>query len=159
MPQTYRLVVNGVERQVAAPDDMSLLEVLRDELGLRGSRFGCGEGTCGACTVLIDGKARTACDAPIATVENAVITTIEGLSRGVELHPVQQAFVDLQAGQCGYCLNGIIMRIVALLGSNPRPTRAEAAAVLDQHLCRCGTHDRILKAVDRAAELSRKVRV
>lgn len=153
MTQLHRIIVNGIEHRLSVPGAMPLLDVLRDRLGLRGSKFGCGEGTCGACTVLVDGKPRTACDIAIEAIDGAAITTIEGLSRGGNLHPVQLAFLELQAGQCGYCLSGIIMRAAALLESNPKPTRSDVATALDGHLCRCGAQDRILKAVGRAAEL------
>ena len=141
------LIVNDTRHQVTVPDTTPLLDILRDELGLRGTRFGCGEGVCGACTVLVDGRPETACNTPVAAVVGKTVTTIEGIINHGILHPLQQAFTELQAGQCGYCLNGIIMRALAFLRTKPTPTRTEIATALDMHLCRCGAHDRILRAV------------
>src|SRR3981081_2185373 len=130
-----------------------LLSVLRNELGLRGTRFGCGTEQCGACMVLIDGKPEFSCAREIASVEDKAITTVEGLASNGALHPVQQAFLDEQAGQCGYCLSGILISAASLLARNPQPSRSEIAAALARHLCRCGVHNRIMRAVARAGAL------
>lgn len=148
-----RLRVNGQDREVAAPPHAPLLAVLRNDLGLNGPKYGCGLGECGACTVLVDGVAARACVIPAGGVEGREITTLEGLGGPGAPHPVQQAFVDAQAAQCGYCLNGMILATVALLARIPRPTDAEAREALSHNLCRCGTHVEILRAVQRAAEL------
>ena len=147
----YDLTVNGKSVHVESDASTPLLSVLREELGLRGSRFGCGTEQCGACMVLIDGEPAFSCAREVATVTGKAITTVEGLSDNGALHPLQQAFLDEQAGQCGYCLSGILMSAKALLDRNPHPSRAEVAAALDKHLCRCGSHQRILRAVERAA--------
>ena len=149
--QTYELVVNGKAVRVAADGTVPLLAVLRDELGLRGSRFGCGTEECGACMVLIDGEPSFSCARAIESLAGKAVTTVEGLSSGDRLSPLQQAFLDEQAGQCGYCLSGILISASALIARNPRPSRGEIAAALDRHLCRCGAHNRILRAVARAA--------
>jgi nicotinate dehydrogenase subunit A len=138
--------VNGTP--VAAPaEDLPLLYFLRNTLGLKGTRFGCGAEQCGACVVLVDGEPAYACTLPASALEGRRVTTIEGLARGAEPHPLQQALLEQQAGQCGYCLSGIVMRAVALLERNPRPTEDEVRAALDGHLCRCGSHNRIVRAV------------
>lgn len=159
MSETLRLRVNGVEREVRAEPATPLLYILRNDLGLKGTRFGCGEGHCGACTVLIDGKAAQSCDTPLWSVAGREVTTVEGLSRGGaqfnDMHPIQQAFLDEQAAQCGYCINGIMMSAKALLDRNPNPSEAEIAAALERNLCRCGTHVRILRAIARAARMLR----
>jgi aerobic-type carbon monoxide dehydrogenase small subunit (CoxS/CutS family) len=124
--------------------------VLRDDLGLRGSRFGCGTEQCGACMVLIDGEPAYSCAREVETVAGKRITTVEGLVPNGAPHALQQAFIDEQAGQCGYCLSGILVSAAALLARNTRPSRAEVAAALDRHLCRCGVHNRIIRAVQRA---------
>jgi nicotinate dehydrogenase subunit A len=129
--------------------------VLRDELGLRGTRFGCGTEQCGACMVLIDGEPAYSCTRAIESVTGKSVTTVEGLSANGALHPLQQAFLDEQAGQCGYCLSGILMSAAALLKRNPQPSRSEIAAALDRHLCRCGMHNRVLRAVARAGALTK----
>lgn len=158
MSETASLTVNGCPR--ALPDDVApetpLLDILRNTLGLTGTRFGCGLEQCGACMVLVDGAPVQSCNAALDSVTGKQITTIEGLA-GADgaLHPLQQAFLDEQAGQCGYCLSGILMSAKALLDRNPNPTRQEIAAALDDNLCRCGSHVRILKAVERAAEVLR----
>ena len=142
--------VNGVP--VEAPAQATpLLDLLRNELGLKGTRFGCGTEQCGACVVLVDGAPVYACTTPAASVDGRRVTTVEGLSRGGEPHPVQAALLEEQAGQCGYCLSGIVMRAVALLASNPSPSEAQVRTALDPHLCRCGAHNRIVRAVLRAA--------
>ena len=143
--------VNGRDVHVDVPPDTPLLLVLRNDLGLRGTRHGCGEGDCGACTVLVNGQAMTACNLPVESVEGARVETVESLTTGEMPHPLVQAVIQEQAGQCGYCLAGILMRATALLASNAAPSRQEVAAALDSNLCRCGSHDRILRAVQRAA--------
>ena len=144
------LIVNGKSVHVRGDGTTPLLSVLRNELGLRGSRFGCGTEQCGACMVLIDGEPSFSCARPIESLTGKRITTVEGLASGGSLSPLQQAFVDEQAGQCGYCLSGILISAAALLARNPRPSRSEIAAALDRHLCRCGVHNRIMRAVARA---------
>ena len=156
MAETLKLRVNGVEREVRADPATPLLYILRNDLQLKGTRFGCGEGHCGACTVLVDGKPLQSCDTPLWSAAGHEITTVEGLARDGAPHPVQQAFLDEQAAQCGYCINGIMMSAVALLERNPDPGEAEIAAALDRNLCRCGTHVRILRAVGRAARMLRE---
>jgi nicotinate dehydrogenase subunit A len=156
MAQTLKLRVNGVEREVCAEPATPLLYILRNDLGLKGTRFGCGEGHCGACTVLMDGKPLQSCDTPLWSAAGHDITTVEGLQRGGAPHPVQQAFIGEQAAQCGYCINGIMMSTVALLERNPDPSEAEITAALERNLCRCGTHVRILRAIARAARMLRE---
>src|ERR1700745_3556048 len=146
----FRLWVNGGERRVTCEPDTPLLDVLRHDLGLAGPRFGCGIGLCGACFVLIDGRARSSCDLPVSAVGGPVIT-VEGLSVGGRLHPVQQAFIDEQAAQCGYCTSGMVMAAVGLLRDRPTPTEQEGREALDGNLCRCGAHGRIVRAVLTAA--------
>lgn len=141
------LTVNGVSRHVAVDPEVPLLYVLRNELGLVGTRFGCGTGACGACTVIVGTRAVRSCDLPVGSV-TAPVTTVEALGGA---HPVQQALLGEQAGQCGYCLTGIVMSAKALLDATPQPTEAEIRAALDGNLCRCGSHPRILRAVRRAA--------
>ncbi|MEO8279789.1 MAG: (2Fe-2S)-binding protein [Ideonella sp.] len=132
---------------------LSLLTALRNDLGLNGPKYGCGLGQCGACTVLVDGVAARACVIPLAGVAGRSITTLEGLADAAGLHPVQQAFIDAQAAQCGYCLNGMLMMTVALLSENPQPTEDQVRRALSGNLCRCGTHVEIIQAVLRAAFL------
>jgi CO/xanthine dehydrogenase Mo-binding subunit/aerobic-type carbon monoxide dehydrogenase small subunit (CoxS/CutS family) len=146
----FRLTVNGAERTVTCEPDTTLLDVLRHDLGLAGPRFGCGMGLCGACFVLIEGRARASCDLPVSALD-APVTTVEGLPDGDRLHPVQQAFIDEQAAQCGYCTSGMVMAAVGLLRDRPAPAEQEVRAALDGNLCRCGTHGRILRAVLKAA--------
>jgi nicotinate dehydrogenase subunit A len=143
--------VNGADREVDAPETATLLEVLRNQLGLMGTRYGCGLEQCGCCMVLLDGEPVYACTREVGTVAGRQVTTVEGLGTPAKPHALQQAFLDEQAGQCGYCLSGILISSKALLDRNPDPSRAEIAAALDKHLCRCGTHQRILRAVARAA--------
>jgi len=131
--------------------NMPVLYALRDELGLRGPRFGCGLGQCGACTVHIDGEAARSCIVPVSSVEGREILTLEGLGTPENLHPLQRAFIEEQAVQCGYCINGMIMQSAALLTKNPRPTDVQIREALAENLCRCGAHARILRAVKRAA--------
>jgi len=145
------LHINGAERQVDAPSDQKLLYVLRDNLGLTGTHYGCGEGMCGACTVLLDGKPVRSCLTPLSAVGGKKITTIEGLERNGQLHPVQEAFLQTEAFQCAYCTSGMILSAVALLNQNPKPTGAEIIRAMDGNICRCGTYPRILEAVRRAA--------
>jgi nicotinate dehydrogenase subunit A len=145
-----RFHVNGVEVRVSADGATPLLYVLRNDLKLTGTRFGCGSGHCGSCQVLIDGAPVPACDTPLWSVDGKAIVTVESLAPGGVLHPLQQAFVDEQAAQCGYCLSGILMSAVALLDKNPDPSDADVRAALDKHLCRCGSHNRIVRAVLRA---------
>jgi nicotinate dehydrogenase subunit A len=150
MPR-YVLRVNGKEREVNAEPGDNLLAVLRDDFGLTGSRYGCGEGQCGACTVLLDGNGARACVTRMASVGSKAITTIEALAQGERLHPVQQAFLDVEAFQCGYCTSGLIMATVGLLKTNPNPAEQDIARLLDRNVCRCGTYPRIVKAVRLAA--------
>ena len=145
------LEVNGVSKEVAAAPDTPLLYVLRNDLGLAGTRFGCGGGQCGACFVLVDGKAIASCDLPVWSVENKKIVTVEGLGDG-GLHPVQRALIAEQAAQCGYCMSGISVSAAALLSRNSSPTEKEVREALDKNLCRCGSHNRVVKAVLRAAK-------
>lgn len=153
----FDLTVNGKPVSVATDEETPLLDVLRNRLGLKGTRFGCGLEQCGTCTVLVDGKPEKSCTKPIWSVAGKSIITIEGLGTPDRPHPLQQAFLDEQAGQCGYCLTGILMAASALLASNPSPTRADIAAALDGNICRCGTHNRIIRAVQGAALTMRKV--
>jgi nicotinate dehydrogenase subunit A len=152
MAQNVDFTVNGRAVSVAvAHEETPLLDVLRNELRLTGTRFGCGLEQCGCCIVLIDGKTVKSCTRPIGTVAGCNVTTIEGLGTPEWPHPLQQAFLEEQAGQCGYCLSGILISAKALLDRNPSPSRAEIAKALDDNLCRCGTHNRILRAVEKAA--------
>jgi nicotinate dehydrogenase subunit A len=153
---TIAFSVNGAAREVAAAEATSLLEVLRNHLGLMGTRYGCGLEQCGSCIVLVDGEPAYSCTREVGTLAGKAVTTIEGLGGGDKLHPLQQAFLDEQAGQCGYCLSGILMSAKALLDRNPKPTRSDIVAALDKHICRCGTHHRILRAVERAATALRR---
>ena len=146
------LRVNGVERTLQVDRERSLLSVLRGELGLTGTKYGCGAGECGACTVLLDGQAASACTTPVSHADGRMVTTIEGLGKEGKLHPVQQAFLDLQAFQCGYCTPGMILGAVALLRATPHPTELEIREGMAGHLCRCGSYDRIVRAIQLAAE-------
>lgn len=150
-----KLKVNGVERDVAAPEEMPLLWVLRDLLGLTGTKYGCGMAQCGACTVHVDGRAVRSCVLPVSAVRGRAVTTIEGLSAG-RLHPVQRAWIEEDVVQCGYCQPGQIMAAAGLLAALPDPTDADIDAALSANLCRCGTYQRIRSAVHRAARLARK---
>ncbi len=145
-----RLVVNGRACDVAAPASARLLDVLREELALVGTRFGCGSGECGACQVLLDGRPVASCDLPLAACEGHAVTTVEGLDARL-----REAFVAEQAVQCGYCSSGMLVAAAALLRTNPAPTRADVVVALDRHLCRCGAHPRIVRAVLRAAGAAR----
>jgi aerobic-type carbon monoxide dehydrogenase small subunit (CoxS/CutS family) len=153
MANSIELEVNGKKYQVRYPPDTPLLYVLRDDLGLTGTKYGCGEGQCGACTVLIAGAPRRSCQIPVSSAAAKPITTIEGLEKDGRLHPVQQAFLDAGAFQCAYCTSGMIMSSVGLLRSNPKPTQPEIVQFLQGNICRCGTHPRILEAVSNAAKL------
>jgi nicotinate dehydrogenase subunit A len=146
------LKVNGVSRSVPAEPDTPLLYVLRNDLELNGAKFGCGLAQCGACTVLVDGKAVRSCVTPISAVGTSEITTIEGLGSVAKPHALQHAFIEEQAAQCGYCTNGMIMSAKELLDRNPRPSEGDVRAALAGNLCRCGTHNRIIRAVLRAAK-------
>ena len=141
------LHVNGALREVAADPQTPLLYVLRNDLKLKGARYGCGLGQCGSCTVIVEGKAVQSCDVPVSAVEGKAITTIEGIGTPDRPHPLQRAFVREQAAQCGYCATGIIMTAKALLDTNPAPTDAQIRAALSGNLCRCGTHTRMLRAI------------
>jgi len=149
--ENLSFVVNGRPVSLSIDSTTPLLSVLRDDLDLRGSKFGCGTEQCGACMVLIDGKPEYSCSREAATVEGKTVTTVEGLSGTAGSHPLQQALLDEQAGQCGYCLSGILISAAALLASNPKPSRADIIAGLDPHLCRCGIHNRVIRAVQKAA--------
>ena len=152
MPAPIELEVNGRKSLVNYPPDTSLLTVLRDELGLTGSKYGCGEGQCGACTVLIGGMPRRSCQIPVSAAATKPITTIEGLEKDGRLNPVQQAFLDAGAFQCAYCTSGMIMSSVGLLQTNPNPSQAEIVQFLQGNVCRCGTHPRVIEAVRQAAK-------
>jgi nicotinate dehydrogenase subunit A len=152
------LMVNGSRRSVPAEPETPLLYVLRNDLALNGAKFGCGLAQCGACTVLVDGRAVRSCVTPISALGESEITTIEGLGTIDKPHPLQQAFIDEQAVQCGYCINGMIMAAKELLDHNPRPTEADVREGLAAYLCRCGTHGRIIRAVLRAAQSTGKPR-
>ena len=154
---SFSLTVNGVASTIAVEPDTPLLYVLRNDLQLTGTRFGCGAGSCGSCMVLLDGHAVPACDTPMWSVGARQVTTIEGLGSRDNPHPVQQAFIDVQAAQCGYCINGMMVSLVALINKTPHPTDTELLAALDRHLCRCGTHMRILQAARRAIALTHEV--
>ena len=141
-------VVNNKAVTTSAAERTPLLYVLRNELGLRAAKYGCGTGHCGACTVLVDGRPENSCEFEVSLVEGCQVTTLEGLPN-TDLHPVQQAFIEEQAAQCGYCTAGLIMRLVSLLETTPRPAVSEVRSALDRHLCRCGSHSRVLKVIDR----------
>ena len=149
---TISLNVNGRRHDVGAEPETPLLYVLRNDLKLKGARFGCGLGQCGACTVLVDGKPVQSCDFPLSAAAGKSVTTIEGIAVNGKPHPLQQAFIDEQAAQCGYCITGIIMAAKALLDANPSPSDAQIRSALKGNLCRCGTHQRILRAIHRAAK-------
>ena len=158
MPKTTELRVNGTGRQIQADPERSLLSVLRDDLDLTGSKYGCGEGQCGACTVLLDGAAVRSCVTPVRAVAGREITTIEGLEKNGRLHPLQQAFLDAESMQCGYCTSGMILSGVALLRANANPARPEIVRAMQGNVCRCGTYPRILLAVQTAAQRMGKER-
>ena len=152
MSTDVELRVNGVKHKVEAQPDRMLLGVLRDELGLTGSKYGCGEGQCGACTVVLDGRAVRSCRIAVADCADKPITTIEGLAHDGKLHPLQQAFLDAGALQCGYCTAGMIMNAYALLAKRQAPSRQQIVQAMEGNICRCGTYQRILTAIGQAAE-------
>ena len=152
MEVTINVTVNGIKRTITADPQRSVLDVLREELHLTGTKYGCGEGRCGACSVLMDGKRVLSCITPVAQADRKIITTIEGLATGDSLHPVQEVFLAEGAMQCGYCTPGMIITAVALLEKNPDPTDEEIAAGMNVNLCRCNGYPKILNAVRRAAE-------
>jgi nicotinate dehydrogenase subunit A len=149
---SVNLTVNGSPTTVAGDPDTPLLHVLRTELGLAGPRFGCGVGLCGACFVLLDGKAAPACDTPLWSVEGKTVVTVEGLAEGDTLHPVQQAFLDEQAAQCAFCVSGVLVSAAGLLAANPSPSEEDVVEALDRNLCRCGVQRRMVTAVLKAAD-------
>src|SRR5437868_14724545 len=151
------VMVNGAGRTLRCEPDAPLLDVLRHDLGLSGPRFGCGLGLCGACFVLIDGEPRSSCDFPAWAAEGRQVTTVEGLMDGETLDVVQQAFIDEQAAQCGYCTSGMVVAAADLLKRNPQPTEAEVRSALDGNLCRCGSHNRIIRAVMRVAQANGRI--
>src|SRR5664280_1658496 len=156
MTQKFDFSVNGKPVSVSLDNEETpLLNVLRNELGLMGTRFGCGLEQCGCCMVLIDGAPEKCCAKPISAIAGKAVTTIEGIGTPARPHPLQQAFIDEQAGQCGYCLAGILIAAKALLDKNPEPTRKEIALALDGNICRCGSHNRIMRAVAKAAAVMR----
>ena len=152
MPKVTELHVNGAKVRVDADSERTLLSVLRDDLDLTGTKYGCGEGECGACTVLVDGVPKRSCRTLVGAVSGKKITTIEGLAEKGKLHPVQQAFVDLDAMQCAYCTSGMIMSGVALLRKNFNPTAQEIISHMDGNICRCGTYPRIIATIQKAAK-------
>jgi len=152
--QTFRLTVDGEAREVVSDPDAPLLHVLRHQLGKPGTRFGCGVGLCGACFVLLDDNPAPSCDTPMWSADGKDVVTVEGLGSAGALHPVQQAFLDEQAAQCGFCVSGILVSAAALLRDGPAPTEAAVVAALDRNLCRCGAQRRMVAAVLRAAEPS-----
>jgi nicotinate dehydrogenase subunit A len=151
----YSLRINGRTHDVDGQPDDDLLSVLRHDVGLTGSKYGCGEGHCGACTVLIDGQAARSCVISLASAAGKPITTIEGIAAGERLHPVQQAFIENEAFQCGYCTPGMVVATIALLKATPNPSEQDIARVLDRNVCRCGTFPRIVKAIRLAADRMR----
>jgi len=152
MAKPIPLEINGKHYSVSCDPDTPLLTALRDELGLTGTKYGCGEGQCGACTVLMDGTPRRSCQIPVSAAASKPITTIEGLEKDGHLHPVQQAFLDAGAFQCAYCTSGMILSSVGLLSTKPNPSTAEIIQSLQGNICRCGTHPRIIEAVHQAAK-------
>ena len=158
MPDVKELRINGASVRVTGEDERSLLGVLRDDLGLTGAKYGCGEGRCGACTVLVDGEPVRSCVTRLAAVGTREITTIEGLEKDGKLHPLQEAFLDTGAMQCGYCTCGMIMSGVGLLRKNPQPTRDEIIEHMNGNICRCGTYPRIIAAFSIAAKAIKEAR-
>lgn len=156
MEMTIRLTVNGEERTVTTDAERPLLDVLREDLGLTGTKYGCGEGRCGACSVLMDGERVPSCTTPISQADGKSIRTIEGLSEGDSLHPIQEAFLEAGAMQCGYCTSGMVIAATALLERNPNPTDEEIVTEMNTNLCRCNGYTKILQAVRRAAEKMRR---
>ena len=147
----FSLLVNGAEHRIDVPPDESLLSVLRNRLDLTGTKYGCGEGQCGACTVLVEGKPVRSCRMSVSSAAGKKITTIEGLERGGRLHPLQEAFLRAEAFQCGYCTSGMIMSSLALLEANPHPSYAQIVRYMEGNICRCGTYSRIIAAIQDAA--------
>jgi aerobic-type carbon monoxide dehydrogenase small subunit (CoxS/CutS family) len=158
MAEVKQLRINGATVRVSAQGERSLLGVLRDDLGLTGAKYGCGEGRCGACTVLVDGEPVRSCVTKLSTVATSEITTIEGLEEDGKLHPLQEAFLELGAMQCGYCTCGMIMSGIGLLRKNPQPTRAEIVDHMNGNICRCGTYPRIIAALATAAKTIKEAR-
>ena len=156
MAKPIQLEINGKRYTVQCDPETPLLSALRDELGLTGTKYGCGEGQCGACTVLLSGTPRRSCQIPVSAAAAKPITTIEGLEKDGRLHPVQQAFLDAEAFQCAYCTSGMILSSVGLLSTNPNPSSADIVQSLQGNICRCGTHPRILAAVHQAAKAMRE---
>ncbi len=156
MPRVKSLIVNGEKRSVDADAETPLLYVLRDQLDLTGTKYGCGEGQCGACTVLLDGMPRRSCITSTGTAAKKKITTIEGLARDGKLHPVQQAFLDTESFQCGYCTSGMILTAAAFLRVNSNPTEEQIRHFMEGNICRCGTYPRIAEAILRAADAMKK---
>ncbi len=152
MPATFTLRVNGATRSVTVEPDTPLLYVLRNDLELNGAKYGCGQAQCGACSVLVDGREQRSCVLPVSVAAKGAITTLEGLGTAEKPSAVQRAFIQEQACQCGFCGNGMVIAAQALLARNPRPTEADVKRALEGHLCRCGSHNRIVRAVRRAAE-------
>lgn len=159
MDVTVTLTVNGIERTITTHPARPLLDVLREELHLTGAKYGCGEGRCGACTVLMDGRQTLSCVTPVAMADKKTITTIEGLARGDSLHPVQQAFLDEGAIQCGYCTPGMILSTVALLKNSPQPTDEQITEWMNGNICRCNGYTKILNAIRRAATQITEVKI
>jgi nicotinate dehydrogenase subunit A len=151
-PERFTMRVNGTEHSLEADAGTPLIDVLRNTLGLKGTRFGCGNEQCGACFVIVDGHAVASCTLPLSAIDKKSVTTIEGLGRPNAPHPLQQAFIALQAAQCGYCTSGMLMCAAALLEHSPRPTEAQVRQALDRNLCRCGSYNRVVRAVLQAAE-------
>jgi len=156
MATTVTFTVNGTERTIATDPDRPLLDVLREELGLTGAKYGCGEGRCGACSVLLDGQRVPSCVTPVSAAEGKTIRTVEGLGEGDALHPVQEAFIEAGAVQCGYCTSGMVIATVALLERNPNPTDEDIVKEMNVNLCRCNGYTKILQAVHRAAAKMRR---
>jgi len=152
MPQEFQLTINGATRRANVEPDTPLLYILRNDLELNGPRFGCGLSQCGACTVLVDGRPTRSCVTAVSSLGAKRITTLEGLGSKDRLHPLQKAFIEEQAAQCGYCTNGMIMTAKALLDKTPKPTEAQIRKALAANFCRCGTHNRVVRAVQRAAK-------
>ncbi len=150
MPETYRLRINGAEREVTLEGDTPLLYALRNDCEMKGAKFGCGLAQCGACTVIMDGAAIRSCRTPVRTAQGREIVTIEGIGSDAAPHPLQKAFIELQAAQCGYCINGMVMSAKAFLDQSPHASNAEIRDALSGNLCRCGTHTRILRAIEKA---------
>jgi aerobic-type carbon monoxide dehydrogenase small subunit (CoxS/CutS family) len=158
MPNKYALLINGKPFSVDAEPDTPLLYILREQLDLTGTKYGCGEGQCGACTVLVDGRARRSCMTPVSVVSGNAITTVEGLAKNDHLHPVQQAFLDEEAMQCAYCTSGMIMAAVSLLNNKPNPSDAEILQYMQGNICRCGTYPRIVAAIRKASAAAKESR-